>query len=90
MVRVMPGPILELARHRPQVLPPAANNAAAVVTAHSMLLEKHCKMFLQRAIGINPNGTPIQDQTLLPEKSKKYKSGKTVVQYQDIIQYLSN
>jgi hypothetical protein len=51
----------------------AAKDAAAVKTTHTMLLEKHCKMFLQRAIGINPNGTPIQDQTLLPEKSKKYK-----------------
>jgi hypothetical protein len=34
----------------------AAKDAAAVKTTHTMLLEKHCKMFLQRAFGINPGG----------------------------------
>ncbi len=34
----------------------AAKDAAAVDTTHSMLLEKHCKTFLQRVFDINPNG----------------------------------
>jgi hypothetical protein len=68
----------------------AANNTVAVDTAHTILLEKHCTMFLQRAFGVNLDGTSIQDQAILQEQSKKYKSVKTVEQYQDMIQCLSN
>jgi hypothetical protein len=38
-------------------------------------------MFLQQAFGINPDGTSIMDQALLPERVKKYKSIKTINQY---------
>jgi hypothetical protein len=55
----------------------AANDAAAVSSAHSIILEKHCTMFLQRAFGINPDGTAV-DQAVLPNCLKKYKSVKTV------------
>ena len=33
----------------------AANDAAAVSSAHTVILKKHCTMFLQRAFGINPD-----------------------------------
>ncbi len=47
-------------------------------------------MFLQRAFGINPDGTAITDASMLPGKLKKYKSVKTVKQYEDIIRVLNN
>jgi hypothetical protein len=67
----------------------AANDAAAVDTAHSILLEKHGAMFLQKAFGINTDGTPFQDEALVPPQEKKYKSVKTVQQYEDMILCLS-
>jgi hypothetical protein len=62
----------------------AANDAAAVSFAHSIILEKHCTMFLQRAFGINPDGTAV-DQAVLPNRVKKYKSVKTVEQYNNMV-----
>ena len=50
----------------------AANGAAAVSSAHSIILKKHCTMFLQCAFGINPDGTAV-DQAVLPNRLKKYK-----------------
>jgi hypothetical protein len=46
-------------------------------------------MFLQRAFGINPDGTAITDASMLPGNLKKYKSVKTVEQYEDIIHVLN-
>jgi hypothetical protein len=57
----------------------AANDAAAVSSAHNIILDKHRTMFLQRAFGINPDGTAV-DQAVLPGRLKKYKSIKTVDQ----------
>ncbi len=57
----------------------AANDAAAVSSAHGIILDKHCTMFFQRALGINPDGTAV-DQAVLPNCLKKYKSIKTVNQ----------
>ncbi len=48
----------------------AANNAAAISSTHNIIIDKHCKMFLQRAFGIKPNGTAV-DQALLPDHLKK-------------------
>jgi hypothetical protein len=53
--------------------------ANAVSSAHSIIPKKHCTMFLQRAFGINPDGTAV-DQAVLPNRLKKYKSVKTVEQ----------
>jgi hypothetical protein len=47
-------------------------------------------MFLQRAFGINPDGMAITDASMLPGKLKKYKSVKTVEQYDEVIHVLTN
>jgi hypothetical protein len=65
----------------------AANDAAAVSLAHNIITDKHCTMFLQRAFGIKPDGTAV-DQALLPDRLKKYKSIKTVDQYNNMVQCL--
>jgi hypothetical protein len=61
----------------------AANDAAAVSFAHTVILEKHRTMFLHHAFGINPDGMAA-DQAVLPNRLKKYKSVKTVEQYNDV------
>jgi hypothetical protein len=68
----------------------AAADAQDFNNAHASIVAKHRKMFLQRAFGINPDGTAITDASLLPGKLKKYKSVKTVEQYEDIIRVLNN
>jgi hypothetical protein len=68
----------------------AANYAAAINTAHAIIIEKHCTMFLQQAFGINPDGIAIVDQALLPNCVKKYKSVKTVDQYNDMVRCLTH
>ncbi len=68
----------------------AAADAQDFSNAHASIVAKHHKMFLQRAFGINPDGTSIIDASKLPKKLKKYKSVKTVEQYQDIICVLTN
>jgi hypothetical protein len=78
------------AAHATAIAFAAAHDAVAVDTAHTMLLEKICTIFLQRALGINPNSISIEDQALLSEQAKKYQSVKTVEQYQDMIWCLSN
>ncbi len=67
----------------------AANDAAAVSSAHNIIIGKHCTMFLQRAFGIKPNGTAV-DQALLPNHLKKYKFVKTVDQYNNMARCLSH
>jgi hypothetical protein len=57
----------------------AANDAAAVSSAHGIILDKHCTMFFQHALGINPDGTAV-DQAVLPNCLKKCKTIKTVNQ----------
>ncbi len=51
-----------------------AADAQEINNAHATIVSQHRKMFLQRAFGINPNGTAITDPALLPEKLKKYNS----------------
>jgi hypothetical protein len=46
-------------------------------------------MFLLRAFGIKPNGTAV-DQALFPDCLKKYKSVKTVDQYNNMVWCLSH
>jgi hypothetical protein len=46
-------------------------------------------MFLQRAFGINPDGTTV-DQAVLPNRLKRYKSVKTVEQYNDMVRCLTH
>ncbi len=67
-----------------------AANAQGFSNAHASIVAKHCKIFLQRAFGINPDGTAITNASMLPGKLKKYKSVKTVEQYKDIIRVLTN
>ncbi len=67
----------------------AANDAAAVSSAQNIIIDKHRTMFLQRAFGINPNGMAV-DQTLLPNRLKKYKSVKTIDQCNNIVRCLSH
>ncbi len=68
----------------------AAADAADINNAHATIVAQHCKIFLVRAFGINPDGTAITDPSLLPEKLKVYKSIKSVKQYNYIIEVLSN
>ncbi len=67
----------------------AANDAAAVSSTHNIIIDKHCAMFLQRAFGIKPDCTAV-DQVLLPDCLKKYKSVETVDQYNDMVWCLSH
>jgi hypothetical protein len=67
----------------------AANDAAAVSSTHVIILDKHCTMFLQGAFGINPDGTAV-DQAVLPDCLKKYKSVKTVNQYNNMVLCLTH
>jgi hypothetical protein len=66
----------------------AANDEAAINTAHAIIIKKDCTMFLRQAFGINPNGAAIVDQAFLPKYVKKYKSVKTIGQYNDMIRCL--
>jgi hypothetical protein len=67
----------------------AANDAVAVSSAHGIILDKHCTMFSQHAFGINPDGT-AGDQAVLLNRLKKYKSFKTVNQYNDMVLCLTH
>ena len=62
----------------------AAADAQDFSNAHASIVAKHRKMFLQRAFGINPDGTAITDASMLPGKLNKYKSVKTVEQYKEM------
>jgi hypothetical protein len=68
----------------------AAADAADINNAHATIVAQHRKMFLARAFVINPDGTPIMDPSLLPEKLKIYKSVKSVKQYNYIIEVLTS
>ncbi len=59
----------------------AAADAADINNAHATIVAQHCKMFLARVFGINPDGTPIIDPSLSLEGLKMYKSVKSVEQY---------
>ncbi len=67
----------------------AANDAAAVSSAHSIIIGKHRTMFLQHAFGINPDGTAV-DQAVLTNCLKKYKSVKTIDQYNNMVRCLTH
>ncbi len=54
------------------------------------IVAQHRKMFLARAFGINPDGTPIIDSSLLPAGLKTYESIKSVKQYNNIIKVITN
>jgi hypothetical protein len=67
----------------------AASDAAAVRSAQNIIIDKNCTMFLQCAFDIKPNGTTV-DQALLPNRLKKYKSVKTVDQFNNMVWWLSH
>ena len=67
----------------------AAADAVEISSAHAFIVAQHRKI-LQKAFGINPDGSRITDPALLPDKSKKYKSVKTVKQYNDIVRIVSS
>jgi hypothetical protein len=46
----------------------AAADAQDFSNAHASIVAKHRKMFLQRAFGINPDGTAITNVSMLPGK----------------------
>jgi hypothetical protein len=64
----------------------AAADADALESAHVIIEAKHREMFLRRAFGINPDGTPIANIGPI----KPYKSVKTVDQYNDIVRCLTH
>ncbi len=63
----------------------AAADAQEMKIVHATIVSQHQKMFLQTAFGINPDGTPITDPSLCPDKLKKYNSVKSVEQYNEMI-----
>ncbi len=67
----------------------AANDAAAVSSAHNIIIDKHRTMFLQHAFGIKPNGMAV-DQARLANRLKNYKSVKTFDQYNNMVRCLSH
>jgi hypothetical protein len=98
----IPGSVLQRAQvsgpravlqQRAQEAAEVARDAAAdsddLNKAHAVIEAKHRKMFLQKAFGINPDGTPIvaQGETV---KMKTYKSVKSVQQHEDIIRILTH
>ncbi len=84
------GPIVALKQHAATlsqhaiqaaaVARDAAADTADINNAHATIVAQHHKMFLARAFGINSDGTPIIDPSLLPEKLKTYKSVKSIEQ----------
>jgi hypothetical protein len=72
--------LLQRTHHAAAVARDAAADAADINNAHAIVVAQHRKMFLARAFGINHDGTPITDPSLLPEKLKMYKSVKSVEQ----------
>jgi hypothetical protein len=67
-----------------------AADAQEMKNAHATIVSQHWKMFLQTAFGINPDGTPITDLSLCPDKLKKYNSVKSVEQYNNMINIITN
>jgi hypothetical protein len=61
----------------------AVTDAQDFNNAHTSIVAKHRKMFLQRAFGITSDGTVITGL-------KKYKSVKTYEKYNDMIHIMSN
>jgi hypothetical protein len=94
------GPIVALKQHAATLLQRAhqaavvARDAAAdavdINNAHAIIVAQHHKMFLAHAFGINPDGMPISNPSLLPEKLKMYMSVKSDEQYNYIIEVLTN
>jgi hypothetical protein len=68
----------------------AVADAADINNAHATIVAQHREMFLARAFGINPDGMPIIDPSVLPKRLKRYKSVKSVEQYNYIIKVLTN
>jgi hypothetical protein len=68
----------------------AAADAQEMKNAHATIVSQHQKMFLQTTFGINPDGTPITNLSLCPDKLKKYNSVKSVEQYNDMINIITN
>jgi hypothetical protein len=50
----------------------AAADAAEIKDAHAKIVSQHRKLFLQKAFGINPDGTKITNLSLLPKKPVVY------------------
>ncbi len=82
--------LLQSAHQAAVVARDAVADAADINNAHAIIVAQHRKMFLARAFGINPDGTPITNPSLLPEKLKTYKSVKSIKQYNYIIKVLTN
>jgi hypothetical protein len=82
---------LGAARHREaQARALAVDATKDVDDTESALLTlqlKHKKVFLMKAFGINPDGTEILDWSLVPESIPKYRSVKSVVQYEEMIHF---
>jgi hypothetical protein len=82
--------LLQHAHQAAVVARDVAADAADINNAHAIIIAQHRKMFLVRAFGINLDGTPITNPSLLPEKLKTYKSVKSVKQYNYIIKVFTN
>ena len=68
----------------------ATADAAEIDSAHARIVNQHRKLFLQKAFGLNLDGSKITNPALLPDSSKTYRSVKSVEQYDDIVRIITN
>ena len=78
------------AAHAHALAADATQDANVTESCLLALREKHKKVFLMKAFGINPDGTKIEDRTLVPDTIPKYRLVKSVEQYEEMIDILSN
>ena len=82
------GAARQRAAHAHAVAVHASQDANEIESSILVLKQHHKKLFLQKAFGLNLDGTKITDPSLLPSKLKKYKSVKGVDEYHYMIDLL--
>ena len=84
------GAARQRAAHAHAVAAHASQDANEIDSALIVLCQHHKKLFLQKAFGLNLDGTKITDPSLLPIKVKKYNAVKSVDEYNYMIHCLLN
>jgi hypothetical protein len=82
------GAARQCAAHAHAATVHASQDANEIESSILVIKQHHKKLFLQKAFGLNLNGTKITDPSLLPSKLKKYKSVKGVDKYHYMIDLL--
>ena len=84
------GAARQRAAHAHAVAAHASQDANEIESSLLVLRQHHKKLFLQKAFGLNLDGTKITDPSLLPIKVKKYNAVKSVDEYNYMIHCLLN